>query len=72
MRKSTKTDAAQFLTKDFVGYGHYRLNVALGDGRKLSAITGYTELVSNLDSVVDTIREQAREQAIEFVKANSK
>lgn len=71
MRKSTKTDVVQSFTKDFVGYGHYRLNVVSGDGRKLSAITGDTELVSKIDSLVDSEREDAIKDAIEYVKANN-
>lgn len=58
------------LTKDFLSYGHYRLNVELENGSMLSVVTGDTELVSDLDSVVDTIRERAKERAIEFVMAN--
>ncbi|WP_042372518.1 hypothetical protein [Bacteroides neonati] len=58
------------LTKDFLSYGHYRLNVELENGSILSVVTGDTELVSDLDSVVDTIRERAKERAIEFVMAN--
>lgn len=58
------------LTKDFLSYGHYRLNVELENGSVLSVVTGDTELVSDLDSVVDTIRERAKERAIEFVMAN--
>lgn len=58
------------LTKEFLSYGHYRLNVELENGSMLSVVTGDTELVSDLDSVVDTIRERAKERAIEFVMAN--
>lgn len=58
------------LTKDFLSYGHYRLNVEFENGSMLSVVTGDTELVSDLDSVVDTIRERAKERAIEFVMAN--
>lgn len=57
-------------TKNFLSYGHYRLNVELENGSVLSVVTGDTELVSDLDSVVDTIRERAKERAIEFVMAN--
>lgn len=58
------------LTKDFLSYGHYRINVELENGSMLSVVTGDTELVSDLDSVVDTIRERAKERAVEFVMAN--
>ncbi len=58
------------LTKDFLSYGHYKLNVELENGSMLSVVTGDTELVSDLDSVVDTIRERAKERSIEFVMAN--
>lgn len=58
------------LTKDFLSYAHYRLNVELENGSILSVVTGDTELVSDLDSVVDSIRERAKERAIEFVMAN--
>lgn len=71
MRKSTKTDVVQSFTKDFVGYGHYRLNIQLSDNRILSAVTGDTELISNLDSVVDSEREKAKGEAIDFVMANN-
>lgn len=60
------------LTKDFLGYGHYRLNIEQGNGDKLSAITGDTELISDIDSVIKSIREQARNKAVEFVIANHK
>lgn len=71
MQKSKEIDAAQYLTKDFVGYGHYRLNIVSGDGRKLSAVTGDTELVANLDSLIDTEKNQAIKEAIKFVIANN-
>lgn len=71
MQKSKEMDAAQLLTKDFVGYGHYRLNIVSGDGRKLSAVTGDTELVSKIDSLIDFEREDAIKEAIEFVIANN-
>ncbi|WP_071146178.1 hypothetical protein [Bacteroides ihuae] len=66
MRKTKKEDVKQ-LTKDFVGYGHYKLNVAIEDGRVLSAVTGDTELMSRLDSELESEQEQARREAIEFV-----
>ncbi|MBP1614206.1 MAG: hypothetical protein H6Q13_1654 [Bacteroidetes bacterium] len=66
MRKTKKEDVKQ-LTKDFVGYGHYKLNVAIEDGRVLSAVTGDTELISRLDSELEAEQEQARGEAIEFV-----
>ncbi|WP_321479786.1 hypothetical protein [uncultured Bacteroides sp.] len=66
MRKTKKEDVKQ-LTKDFVGYGHYKLNVATEDGRVLSAVTGDTELISRLDSELGSEQEQARGEAIEFV-----
>lgn len=71
MRKSTKGDVVQSLTKDFVGYGHYRLNVVLSDGRNLSAVTGNTELISKIDSLVDSERGDSIKEAIEFVIANN-
>ena len=66
MRKTKKEDVKQ-LTKDFVSYGHYRLNVVSGDGGVLSAVTGDTELISGLDSEIESEQEQARREAIEFV-----
>ena len=60
------------LTKDFVSYGHYRLNVELGNGRVLSAITGDAELISDIDSEVDVVRERAIKNAIEFVASKNK
>lgn len=71
MQKSTKTDVVQSLTKDFVGYGHYRLNIVLDDGRNLSAVTGDTELISKIDSLIDSEREDATKEAVEFVIANN-
>lgn len=72
MRKATKTDVVKSLTKDFVGYGHYRLNVEVSDDRILSAATGDSELISNLDSLIDSEREKARGGAIDFVMACNK
>lgn len=66
MRRTKKEDVRQ-LTKDFVSYGHYRLNVVSGDGGVLSAVTGDTELISGLDSEIESEQEQARREAIEFV-----
>lgn len=72
MRKSIKADVVKSLTKDFVGYGHYRLNIQLSDERVLSAVTGDTELISSLDSLIKSEREKAREDAIGFVMACNK
>ena len=66
MRRTKKEDVRQ-LTKDFVSYGHYRLNVVFEDGCVLSAVTGDTELISGLDSEIESEQEQARREAIEFV-----
>ncbi len=66
MRKNLKKDV-KLLTKDFVGYGHYQLNVTMKDGLQLSAVTGDTELISNLNSLLDDEREKAREEAIDYV-----
>ena len=66
MRKTKREDVKQ-LTKDFVGYGHYKLNVGIEDGRVLSAVTGDTELMSRLDSELEAEQEQARREAVEFV-----
>lgn len=59
------------LTKDFIGYGHYQLNIELNDGRKMSAITGDVELISDIDSLIDSEREMAKKKDIEYVLANS-
>ncbi len=71
MRKNLKKDV-ESLTKDFVGYGHYQLNVTMKDGLQLSAVTGDTELISNLNSLLDDEREKAEEEAINYVLKNGK
>ena len=54
------------LTKEFVGYGHYRLTVTLPEGEK-SAITGDMDLMERLNSEVEKEREEATKEAIAYV-----
>lgn len=57
------------LTKDFVGYGHYRLTVTLSNEQK-SAITGNMDLIERLNSEIEKERKEATEEAIAFVLAS--
>lgn len=54
-------------SKNFVSYGHYKLNVVLEDGRSFSAVTGDTELIGNLNSVIDEEKIDAKRQAVRLV-----
>ena len=58
------------LTKDFVGYGHYKLTVTYSDGIKAS-ITGNMDLIDQLNSEVKKEREEATAKAIKFVLEQS-
>lgn len=54
------------LTKKFIGYGHYLLEILTPGGVK-SAITGDTDLIERLNSEITEEREKATEEAIAFV-----
>lgn len=54
------------LTKKFIGYCHYMLEISNSGGVK-SAITGDTDLIERLNSEITEEREKATEEAIAFV-----
>lgn len=58
------------LTKDFVGYGHYKLTVTYSDGMK-TALTGNMDLIDRLNSDLEKEREEASTEAIAFVLEQS-
>ena len=54
------------LTKKFIGYGHYMLEISNSGGVK-SAVTGDTYLIERLNSEIEDERVKATEEAIAFV-----
>ena len=58
------------LTKDFIGYGHYKLVVTYFD-RVETAITGNMDLINRLNSDIEKEREEATAEAIAFVQEQS-
>lgn len=58
------------LTKDFVGYGHYKLTVTYSDYVK-TAITGNMDLIDRLNSDIEKERTEATAEAITFVLEQS-
>lgn len=58
------------LTKDFVGYGHYKLTVTYPDDVK-TAITGNMDLIGRLNSDFEKERAEATAEAIAFVLEQS-
>lgn len=59
------------LSKEFIGYGHYRLTVKDESGKEKSAVTGNIDLVSRLSSELEVEREKATEEAINYVLQES-
>ena len=47
------------LSKEFIGYGHYRLTVKDESGKEISAITGDTDLVDRLSSELEDEKRKA-------------
>lgn len=68
MRKQNSSSPK--LTKDFVGYGHYKLTVTYPDYVK-TAITGNMDLIDRLNSDFEKEREEATTEAIAFVQEQS-
>lgn len=58
------------LTKDFIGYGHYKLVVTYSDHVKI-AITGNMDIINRLNSDIEKEREEATAEAIAFVQEQS-
>lgn len=55
------------LSKEFIGYGHYRLTVKDESGKEISAITGDTDLVDRLSSELEDEKRKAIDEAIERI-----
>ena len=66
-----KTSQSPTLSKDFIGYGHYRLTVTDHDGSQKAIITGNMDLIQRLSSELDKEREKAIEEAITYVEEQS-
>lgn len=60
------------LSKEFIGYGHYRLTVKDESGKEKSAVTGNIDLISRLSSELEVEREKATEEAIIMCCRNHK
>lgn len=58
------------LSKEFIGYGHYRLTVKDESGKEISAITGDTDLVGRLSSELEDEKRKAIDEVIEYVLVN--
>lgn len=58
------------LTKDFVGYGHYKLTITYPDYAK-TAITGNMDLIERMNSDIEKERTEATAEAIAFVLEQS-
>lgn len=58
------------LTKDFIGYGHYKLVVTYSDHVKI-AITGNMDIINRLNSDIEKEMEEATAEAIAFVQEQS-
>lgn len=64
--KHTAMKQEYTLTKKFIGYGHYMLEISNSGGVK-SSITGDTDLIERLNSEIEEEKEKAIEEAIAFV-----
>lgn len=58
------------LTKDFIGYWHYKLVVTYSDHVKI-AITGNMDIINRLNSDIEKEMEEATAEAIAFVQEQS-
>lgn len=58
------------LTKDFIGYGHYKLVVSYFDHVE-TAVTGNMDLINRLNSDIEKEREEAIASAVAFVQEQS-
>lgn len=68
MRKQNSSSPK--LSKDFVGYGHYKLTVVYPDYVK-TAITGNMDLIDRINSDIEKERAEATAEAIAFVQEQS-